>query len=188
PGGEAVAIVARWENFYEARHLRLKLGLAGPSAASRHAAERPAVVAEVAADELVFSRPAGLLEILPHEFERRLDRLRSTAVGLHILQAARRYRADFFDEIERDLRDAVQRRRKRDLLHLAAHCVMETRMAMAEAHHENSADGVEVALALDVPVVQAVGFVDDQRLIEKFGGLLIVNVGVFEKVDLSWSQ
>ena len=61
-------------------------------------------------------------------------------------------------------------------------------MAMAEAHHENSADGVEVALALDVPVVQAVGFVDDQRLIEKFGGLLIVNVGVFEKVDLSWSQ
>ena len=61
-------------------------------------------------------------------------------------------------------------------------------MPMAEAHHENSADGVEVALALDVPVVQAVGFVDDQRLIQKFRRLLIINVGVLEKVDLSRSQ
>src|SRR5260370_36064545 len=82
----------------------------------------------------------------------------------------------------------MQRRCERDLLHLAAHSVMEPRMPMAEAHHENSADGVEVALAFDVPIVQAVGFIDDQRLIQKFSGLLIINVGVFEKVDLSWSQ
>src|SRR5947209_719211 len=82
----------------------------------------------------------------------------------------------------------MQRRRERDLLHLAVDGVMETRMAMPETRHKNPADGVEVALAFNVPVVHAVGFVDDQRLIEKFGGLLIIDVGVFEKVDLSWSQ
>src|SRR6266478_2006342 len=153
PRSEAVAIIARRKNFYEARHLRLKLGLARPGAAGRHAAERTAVVAEVAADELVLARTASLLEILPHEFERRLDSLRSAAVSLNVFQAARRDRADLFNEIERDLRDAMQRWRERDLLHLAMHRLMETRMAMPQAGHKNPADGVEVTLAFDVPVV-----------------------------------
>src|SRR5678809_687548 len=61
-------------------------------------------------------------------------------------------------------------------------------MSMAEAGHKNPADGVEVALTLDVPVVQAVGFVDDQWLLEELGRLLIIDVGVFEKVNLSRCQ
>src|SRR5690349_6070010 len=64
PRREPVAVVGRWEDLEEAGHLRVELGLAGAVAAGGHRAERSAVVAVIAADELALAGAAGLLEIL----------------------------------------------------------------------------------------------------------------------------
>src|SRR5689334_7144988 len=65
---------------------------------------------------------------------------------------------------------------------------MQARMSMAEAGDKNAPNGVEVPFAFDVPIVETIGFIDDQRLVEKLGGLLKVDVRVFEEINLSWSQ
>src|SRR3954471_7790799 len=105
----------------EAGHLRVEFGFAGAVAARRHRPEGAAVIAVVAADELDLARTAGLFVELADEFQCRLYGLRSAAQRFYEIQIARRDLAHALDEIERDVRDGVQRRNERRTLHLDAH-------------------------------------------------------------------
>src|SRR6185437_12830668 len=59
-------------------------------AADRERAERVAVIALAAGDEVPALRLADLQEVLPRQLERRLDRLRTTADEIDPLDARRR--------------------------------------------------------------------------------------------------
>src|SRR6185295_19755579 len=110
PGRETVAIMRRRKHLDESGHLRLEFSLARTGAAGSHAAERAAVITEIAADHFVLSRVPRLLEILPDEFQRSLDGFRTAAESLDKFQLAGRDAADFFDEVQRHVGDSVQRR------------------------------------------------------------------------------
>jgi len=82
----------------------------------------------------------------------------------------------------------MQGRSESGALHLEAHGFHDARVAMAEDGDEDAADGVEVALAVGVPKVEAVGAVDDEGVIEKIRRRTIVDEGAPQQLFLAGSK
>src|SRR6266478_4478849 len=61
-------------------------------------------------------------------------------------------------------------------------------MAMPQTRHKDPADCVKVALALNVPIVKSIGLVNDQRMLEEFGRLLIIDERVFEQIFVARAE
>src|SRR5262245_33472065 len=98
------------------------------------------MIAVIAADELVFAGMSRLPEILTRELHGRLRCLGAPAEGFYIFEIPRSDGPDLFDEIQRDVGDAMQWRRERHSFHLFAHCVEHSGMAVAERRHKYAAD------------------------------------------------
>ena len=133
------------------------------------------MIAEIAADEFVLVRVSALLEILAREFHRRLHRLRSTRERLNEIQVAGRNFADPLNEVERDIRGAVHRRREAHPVELPLDRLKHPRMAVAQVGDKDPANRVEITPALGVPVVQALGFGHHDRVGEERLGRLVVH-------------
>ena len=70
------------------------------------------------------------------------------------VQMARGDRAEFFDKIQGDVSDAMQGGGKGHLFQLTLNRLDYPRVAMAQHGHVDATDGVEVAVAFDVPAVK----------------------------------
>ena len=101
----------------------------------------------VARDKLVLARMAGLLPILPRKFDGRFHRFRRARVRFDIVHPRRCYFAQLLDEVERHVRDAVHWRRERHEVDLPLDGIHHRRVTMPEAYREDTANGVEEALA-----------------------------------------
>jgi hypothetical protein len=139
------------------------------------------MIAVIPADELVLARMAALLEVLADELHRRFDGFRSAAERLDVDESRRRDRAHLFHEIERDIGDAVQRRRERHRVDLPPHRFHQARMPMSERRDKDATDSVEVALSVNVPEVESLGPAEDDWPLQKLRGRLIIDEGAFEQ-------
>ena len=154
--------------------MRLEGRFALAGSAGGHGAEGAAVVAVVAGNELVLVRMTALAEVLAGELQRRLDGFRASAEGFHVVEIPRRHAPQPLDEVQSDIRDRVQRGGKSERLHLSAHGVHHTRMSVPKHGDEDAADTVEIALAVSVPVVEALRPVDNQGKLVEIGRLAVV--------------
>lgn len=110
----------------------------------------------------------GLLEVLADKFHGGFVRFRASAEGFYILQIAGRDRAQAFDKVERHIRDAVKRRREGYLRHLLLHGLDQARVSVPQRGHKNPPDGIEIPVALSIPVVQPFRPINDQRVADEF--------------------
>jgi hypothetical protein len=57
-------------------------------------------------------------------------------------------------------------------------------VAVAQGSHKNAADGVKIAFPIRIPIIEALRPIDDERILEKGGGRLIIEKGSVEQVNL----
>ncbi len=124
-------------------------------AADGERAQRIAVIALLAADEVAPLGLADLDEVLPRHLERCLDRLRAAADEIDVADAGRRVGDEVAAQLLRDLGGEEARVRVGELVELGVHGGQHVGMAVAEARHRRTARGVDVLLAGRVPDVDA---------------------------------
>jgi hypothetical protein len=82
----------------------------------------------------------------------------------------------------------MQRRDESRALHLAAHRFHNARMAVAEDGNEDSTDRVEITLSVGVPIIEATGSLDDQRIFQEFRCGLVVDERAAQELLLPCRQ
>ena len=110
--------------------------------------------------------------VLPGQLDRRLGDLRPAALELHGREIARRQLGQEVGELNRERVGAVHRRREVQNVELAADRLDHAPVVVADRGDVDAGECVEIALAVDVPVVHAVGPGHDQRMLRPFGHLV----------------
>ena len=188
PAVELAAVVGGREDLEEAGGARLEGRLAGAGAAGGHGPHGGAVIAVVAADELVLPGAAGLAEVLTGELEGRLHRLGAPGEGLDEVEAPGGHRAHALDEVEGDVGGAVHGRREGEALELPRDRLDDARVAVAEGGGVDPGDAVEVAPALHVPAVQALGPGHDQGVLGEGVVVLVVEEGAPQQALVAFAE
>src|SRR5690348_9037556 len=115
--------------------------------ANRKRAERYSMVALTAGDDEPSLRLATLNEILPREFERRLDGFRATAHIKNAIKARWRVRYELISQLLCGLRREEAGMGVSELIELSVHRRQHVRMRVAEAGHRRTTACVDVFLA-----------------------------------------
>ena len=135
---------------------RLKLRAAPLIAADRQGAQRIAVVALSASDDMAAFVLADLDEILPRELERRLDRFRAAREEIDLVHALRRIG---HQPVSQRLHRLVREKRsvrEGDAVELRLDRLRHRAVGMAEAGNRGAAGSIEIALAGAVDDIGAV--------------------------------
>jgi hypothetical protein len=61
-------------------------------------------------------------------------------------------------------------------------------MTVTEDGDEDAADCIEVALSFDIPVVEAAGPVDDERILEELGSRVVIDESTVEEAFVAGSE
>ena len=96
--------------------------------------------------------------------------------------------AHALDEIQGDVRNAVERRRESHLLHLFSHGLEKARMAVPQRGYEDAADRIEIPFAFGVPVIQPFRSLDNQRVEDEFRHGVKVDESALEQCLLTGSD
>ena len=171
---------------------RLVDRLARLEARGRECAQGRAVPRLVAADDLVLAGRAGQLMVLPRQLDRRLDDLGPAALKLDRRQVPRRQLGEQVGQLHGLRVGAVHRRRKRQDVELLLDRVDHPAVVVSHRDDVDARDRVEIALAMHVPVVHAVGACHHDRLLRELGHLvahedlaeerLLGRLGLFDQV------
>ncbi len=124
-------------------------------AAGRERAERVAVIALAARDDVAALRLALLDKVLPRHLQRRLDRLRAAADEVGVADAGRRVGHQPVGQRLGGVRGEEAGMRVSELVELRMQRGLHVGMAMAEARDRGAARSIDVAAALGVDQLDA---------------------------------
>ncbi len=142
---------------------RLERRLERRKAGDRQRALRRAVVGDRPRDHLVLPGLAGQLEVLLGQLPRGLDGLAAAGREEDPVQVARRVVGDALGQFDRRRRGVGPQREEGQRLGLLGGGLGELLAAVADLHHEQAREPVDVALALVVPDGDALAAGDDRR-------------------------
>jgi hypothetical protein len=162
---EGAAVARRRKDVQEAGRERLVDGPPPLQPRRRQRAERGAVPGEVPADDFVPPRLAAQPVVLPRELDRRLGHLRAAALELDGRQVARRKIGQDVGELHRHGVRPVHGRREGELIELAPDRFNDAAVVVADGDDVDPGQSIEVTLAVHVPVVHAVRFRHDERVL-----------------------
>ena len=146
----AVAIFVDRRDMVRLDQQRSELPALPVAAADRERAERDAVIALPARNDVSPLRLAALDEILARELERCLDRLRPAADEEGVTDAVRRVRDKIVGEVLGNLRGEEAGMRIGEPVELLAHRRQDIGVRMTETRHRRAARGIDVVLAVAV--------------------------------------
>ena len=152
-------------------------------AADGQGAERIAMVALLAGDEMPALRLADLDEILARHLERGLHGLRAAADEIDVAGAGGPVGDEVLAQLLGDLRGEEAGVRVGELVELGVHGGQHVRVAVPEARHRRAARGIDILLAGGVPDVDALparghGIVVRDRAVQDAGhGVLVAATG-----------
>ena len=169
---ERAPIAGRWKDVNETRGHRLVDRLPRLEARGRKPAQGRAMPGLVAADDLVLARRAGQPVVLPRQLDRRLDDLGTAALKLDRRKIARRELGQQVGQLDGLRVGAVHRRRKRQSVELLLDRVNDPAIVMSHGDDVDARDRVEIALAVHVPVADAVGSRHHEWMFGEFGHLV----------------
>ena len=160
PERTAVAVDRR-----DVRHVQQHRQVFGPpadSTAHGQAAQGRAVIARPAADHLVALRLAPIDVVLARHLEGHLDGLRSATREMDPVQVAGRQVGDAAGQLDRwfvgeDVAGVVGEPGR-----LGGHGLGHFGSAVADVDNAQTSDGVEVAVAVDVPDIDVIGMIEDR--------------------------
>lgn len=126
----------------------------------------------ITTDDLVFTRRASQPVILPRHLDRRLDDLGAAALKLDRREIAGGEVSKHIGQLHGHRVRAVHGRRKRHHVELGLDRVDDPPIVMPHRDHVNAGDRVKIALAVNIPVVNAIGTRHHDRLLREFGHLI----------------
>ena len=145
------------------QRLELRAQLGDPG--GREGAERGPVVGDLAGDRLVLLAFAEHAVVVAGELQRRLDRLRAAGGEEDAVEVAGGERGDPRGELDRPRVGVAPQRVEVELLDLARRRLAELGAAVAGVDAEERGEAVEVAVAVLVVDVAALGAGDDRDLV-----------------------
>ena len=151
-----VAIFVAWRDVRDVDQQRRELRAPPRVAAHRQCAERVAVIALAARDEVPALRFAALDEVLPRHLQRRLDGFRPAADEVGVAHAGRRMRDQIIGQCLGDLSGEEARVCVGEAIDLRMHRGEHVAMRMPEARHRRAARRVEVSPPIGIDQRDAV--------------------------------
>ena len=169
---ERAAVTRRRENMQEPWREGFVDGLPPFQSRRRERSERRAVPRHITADDLIFAGMAGELVILPRQLDRRLGDFRPATLKLHNREIPWREFGEHVREPDGHGVGAVHRRREAEDVHLLAGRFDHAAIAVAERGDVNARKRVEIMLAGDVPIMNALGPGHHERMLRPFRHLV----------------
>ncbi len=159
------AVDVRVGDVATARRQRLELGSQVGDAGGRERPQRGAVVGDLAGDHLVLLAFAERPVVVAGELQRRLDRLRAAGGEEDAVEVGRRQRGDPRRQLDRPRVGVAPERVEVEFFDLLRRRLAVLAAAVAGVDAEEAGEPVEVAVAVLVVDVAALGAGDDRDLV-----------------------